>query len=365
MKLAWVLGAPLLSIFAVMYWTIIWIRNRAFDIGLLKSKSLNVPIISIGNITSGGTGKTPFTAYLIEQLSSRGLKVGLVSRGYGGTESGPALVRYSGNANANDKALVAKRFGDEPSWFAREYPDVPVVVGAKRPAAVEYLLTQCQKENKIDLVIADDAFQHRWLKRDFDIVILDATELRWRYLPIPLGRAREGFSALNRAQAVIITRVNLAREAELHWLRREVQSWNLISLEMSAEITSFYLVSADLNQNRLSAREAKSFSAEKVFLFSGIGRPEAFTRSVEMATGIKILEHLVFSDHHVYTQADLTGVEEKALQLGATVIITTEKDAVKIADWSPRVQCWMSHLETRVNAGDTGAFYEAIHRLLI
>lgn len=330
-------------------------RNFAFDQKLFKAKAVDRPVVSVGNITSGGTGKTPLTAYLIEGFVKRGKRVGLVSRGYGGEEKGPAQVPSDGSAE------TARRFGDETSWLAKRFPDVPVVVCPKRVDAAELLI----KQNQVDLILADDAFQHRWLHRNLDIVVLDPTEPAWHYRPLPLGREREGFEALKRAQAIFITKTNLAEEARVNWLRKRISSVlkGLAGHPQIFEIESRLNGFMPLDPER-EVRAVNSFQGEKVLLASGIGRPHTFAKLARMDARAEILEHLVFGDHHSYTPANLEDIEIRAVRLGATAILVTEKDAVKMTNWRPRVPCYASRLELRPRT-DLGSFYEAVDRLRV
>jgi tetraacyldisaccharide 4'-kinase len=339
---------------AGLYGSVMSARNLAFDRGLLKAKSVGCPVISIGNITAGGTGKTPLTSLLIEGFQKRGLRVGLVSRGYGGSEKGPVRVATDG---ANESA---KRFGDEPTWFAQRFPEVPVVICGDRVAAARSLLAA----DKVDLILADDAFQHRYLHRDLDIVVLDPTEPAWHYRPLPLGREREGFDSLSRAQAIFVTKTNLAEEARVNWLNKKiahaVKEKRTPVYELEAHIPFFLRVGSSGAE---SSRASASFRGERVLLVSGIGRPHTFARLIRNFVRAEVMEHLVFADHHAYSAANLADIESRAVKLGVSAILVTEKDAVKMSAWNPSVPCWASRLETRPKS-DLGSFYEAVDRLL-
>ena len=335
---------------AGLYGSVMSTRNLAFDRGFFKAKEIPCPVISIGNITAGGTGKTPLTALLIEGLLARGRRVGLVSRGYGGTEKGPIRVPTGGTED------LAKKFGDETTWFAHRFPTVPVVICGNRVAAAQYLLS----DEKVDLILADDAFQHRWLKRDLDVVVLDPTEPAWHYRPLPLGREREGFEALSRAQVIFVTKTNLAEEARVNWLMKkiakEVKSHRPLVFELESHISSFTAVGSE------TSCAALDFRGKRVLLVSGIGRPHTFARLIRNSVHAEVLEHLVFADHHAYTPSNLADIEARALKLGASAILVTEKDAIKMSSWNPGVPCWASRLETRPKS-DLGTFYEAVNKV--
>ncbi len=353
---------PLIYPLAGLYKSIMSSRNLAFDRGWLPSHEVGRPVISIGNLTAGGTGKTPLTALLVEGFLRRGKRIGLVSRGYGGTEKGPARVPSDGTAE------TARRFGDETAWLAHRYPSVPVVIAAKRVEAARLLIEEC--DGNIDLILADDAFQHRWLKRSLDAVVLDPTEPEWHYRPLPLGRTREGFDSLARADAVFLTKTNLAAESQVKWLLSQVarvakaHKRHPLVFELESYIPFFLPLAGGRSMADLESRSVSSFKGERVLLVSGIGRPHTFARLIRNIVHAEVLEHLVFNDHHSYSEANLAAIEARAVQLGAGAILVTEKDAVKMSNWRPRVPCWASRLETRAK-GDLGAFYEAVDRLLL
>jgi tetraacyldisaccharide 4'-kinase len=347
--------APLASLYA----GIMRVRNVGYTRGWLPSYEVGVPVLSIGNLTAGGTGKTPLTELFVGALLARGVRVGIISRGYRGTGTGAERVRPEAGAEG------ARRFGDEPTWLAGRFPTVPVYVGTDKVAVCQKLLS----ENSVDLIVADDAFQHRRLRRAFDVVVMDASEPAWHYRQLPLGRLREGFASLGRAHAVFLTKVNLAEPSHLAWLREQAgrvgpadrsgQSalgFKLHVFEMSYRIQSFH---------QLATGSTRSISGERVLLVSGIARPATFPLLVkDAAPEAEIVEHLVFADHHPYTADDFAKIEAKALALKANRIIVTEKDAVKMADWRPGVDVLVSRLEAR-SEQDLEEFYEVIRRLAL
>lgn len=331
-------------------------RSALYDKSALPVVDTGVPVISIGNITAGGTGKTPITSYLATDLATRGYSVGIVSRGYGGSEKGPALVGPDGTPS------IAQRFGDEPAWLASRHPEATVVIGAKRPEAVAHLLTL----KKPAVVLADDAFQHRRLKRDLDIVIVDPTEPRWHYQPLPLGRMREPFSALKRADFVFLSKTNLLPASELQWIRDRLKTEQTIAKFKIVEFGVKLAGVVSLELNRTLAPPAHE-SLSRVVLMSGIARPHTFEATVKASARVfgspTVIHHFEFNDHHVYTQEDLKSVEERALAERADAIVITEKDAVKLGDWVPRVPVFVTRL-TAEPLTNIQEFHEAVHRLL-
>lgn len=349
---------------AWLYSLAIQIRNLFFDLQFCKSTKVVKPVISIGNLTAGGTGKTPITAFLIEHLIERlgtRRRIGIVSRGYGGRERGPVTVAKDGSSDSTS------RFGDEPTWLSMRFPQVPVVVGRDRVAASEALL----QEHNVDLIIADDAFQHRRLKRDLDIVLLDATEPRWHYRSLPLGRMREKFRSLKRAQVIFVTKVNLAETSQLAWLRKRCQELGgkHFIVEFDSRILALTPLLGATNDEGLIV--PATLAKQKVLLVSAIGRPLAFRRLFEREAGMTCIDHLVFADHHAFNQADCLRINERARALSVDLIVVTEKDAIKLKDqWSafkgpssPNLKILVTRLQM-CPKGDLTKFYEIVDRLL-
>lgn len=361
--------SPLIELLLIplawLYSFVMRLRNIIFDSGWRGVEKVSVPVVSIGNLTAGGTGKTPLVALLIEAFEKRGRRVGVVSRGYGGTDPGPA--RVSSNGAAED----ARRFGDEPTWLAARFPAVPVVIGRDRAAAARRLCG----ENKVDFLLADDAFQHRRLHRDFDIVIIDATEPSWHYRALPLGRMREQFASLKRADAVFLTKTNLVdvQDFQLHWLRDKIVSSvdskkNVVVVNLESRITGLARLEAAAVESE--ARTPADCQGRKAFLVSAIGRPQTFALLVAQDLGMKIEQHAIYPDHHSFTADDANQIFGEFSASGADDLIMTEKDAVKLSGLlAPLLQesgdsAWVSRLETRPKT-DMREFYAAIDRLFV
>lgn len=326
------------------------VRNLGFDFQILPVEGPSAVVVSVGNLSAGGTGKTPIVSYLVRELTARGLPCGIVSRGYGGETKFPAKVSPDG------KAVTARRFGDEPTWLAHHHRDVPVFVGADRVAVAEKLMT----ESKVKVIVADDAFQHRYLRRDVDIVLLDASQPRWHYRSLPMGRLREGFASLSRARYVFLTKTNLASAENLRWLRHRVAveksraAFDVFEFEWV--ISGFTALGSDAPPSPLSDA--------KVLLVSGIARGSTFADSARSTLGpARVLGHLEFADHHSYSADDFAMIEREADRLSVDAIVVTEKDAVKMDGlWSPKIPCLVSRLQARPT-GDLRMVYEEIGRL--
>lgn len=261
------------------------LRNTLFDRGALRARQLTRPVVSVGNLSTGGSGKTPFVIALGELLKERGLPIDVLSRGYGRTTRGVRVVEVEG---------IAADFGDEPLLIARRL-GVPVIVGERRYEA------GCTAEARFpsQVHLLDDGFQHRSLARDFDIVLLDPSDLEDRLLPS--GRLREHLSALRRADALILPD-NLAVES---LLLREKPVWR-----MRREI--------ELNNPPPSP-----------VVFCGIAKPPQFFAQVN-AAGVAPATEISFRDHHAYTAADIDALLRARRDRNAGGFVTTEKDLINL-----------------------------------
>ena len=280
--------------------------------GLLKTIEPPLPVISVGNLTYGGTNKTPFVEMLAHYAASRNVKAGIVTRGYTGRSNDVMIIR----AGHGKRELV----GDEPLMLSRELPEVPVAVARQRIDGVKAL-----REEGTELVIADDAFQHRALGRDVDIVLIDSVCPFGSGQLIPAGIMREKVHALSRADIVVLTKSEQSSPDELESLRREVMNY----------VPEGHIFTSRLEADGwiLFGTETHPESGAKVFTFSAIGSPESFSRSVN-EMGLAITGHMNFTDHHQYLRADLERVNTLAEKSHAEYIMCTEKDLYNLPDES-------------------------------
>jgi tetraacyldisaccharide 4'-kinase len=281
-----------------LYGAAIALRNTLFDRGVLASRRLEQPVISVGNLSAGGAGKTPFVIALGELLKARGIRFAVLSRGYGRKTRGVRVVDPDGNA---------RDFGDEPLLIARRL-GVPVIVGENRYAAGR----AAEREFQPQLHILDDGFQHRSLARDFDIVLMTERDYYDRLLPS--GRLREPLSSLARADALVLpagltvdhptSRRDAACRVSLAALQQK-PIWRI-----ARELVLPTLPSAPV-------------------VFCGIARPEQFFAQVR-AAGIVPAAEVIFRDHHAYDRRDIERLLATRNRLGAGGFLTTEKDAVNL-----------------------------------
>jgi len=263
-------------------------RNALYDRGLARAQRLRGPVVSIGNLSVGGSGKTPFVLLLGELLQARGLKFDILSRGYGRATRGVALV---------DPAGSPRDFGDEPLLMARRL-DVPVIIGESRYAAG----VLAEQRFGPQLHLLDDGFQHRSLARDFDIVLVTPEDIRDRLLPA--GRLREPLTSLHRADAVVLAN-GASREAfpldqKLAWRVRR----GIVPIDVPA----------------------------RPIVFCGIARPKNFVAQLRTA-GIEPVAEAVYRDHHAYTDQDIRDLLDLRQRSEADGFVTTEKDAVNLGGY--------------------------------
>ena len=291
------------------------VRNWFFDKGIIKSKKVRVPVIAVGNLSAGGTGKTPFVELLIETGSlSRPLAV--VSRGYKRTSSGTVVV-----SDGRGTMASVEEAGDEPLQMAKKYNDLEVIVDENRVRGAEKAI-----ELGARMIILDDGFQHRYLDRDLNIVLLTADELLKGDMLLPAGNMREPMSALKRADLIVITRCADLPEYEQvcmmgwerHLLPQETPTVGLKTiLKAFRRLSSSEIVPADGMYNK------------SMVAFSGIGNPKSFEELLKKS-GIKVVQHVMFLDHHWYTENDRNEIIKARNLAQAEFLVTTEKDAVRL-----------------------------------
>lgn len=308
-----------LSALSLLYGALIRFRSVLFRLHLLASNKLPCPVVSIGNITLGGTGKTPAVIAVAGFLARSQKHPVVVSRGYGRKDESKVLIVSDGRS-----ILVNARIGgDEPLLIASKLPDVPLVVGSNRYQAAQHALQQFHA----DVVILDDGFQHRRLRRTLDIVLVDATDPFGNGKLFPAGILREPVSALRRAQAVIVTRVD----------KKESMTGLMDEIRRNTQAQIFTSVHQPIDLVDCSAGDMKPLSAlrgAKAFVFSGIARPLSFT-SLLTSLGVNIAAESVYPDHHQYMKSDLAHIFRKAADARVNMIITTEKDMVRLKDLRP------------------------------
>lgn len=295
----------LLKGLGVVFEGLVGFKNHLYDRGFFKQAPLPVKVISVGNLSVGGTGKTSFVIWLLKELKKRGVSVGVVSRGYGGTIKEVAEVPPGGDPTS---------FGDEPCLIANEGLG-PVFIGPKRVAAAQKLLEKYQ----VQVILADDAFQHRALKRDVDVVLIDVSQPVGMMKPLPHGRLREGFSSLSRADAVVITKQNFAKNSDTYSFVELLLPSHVLRLSMN------YLLK-DIED--INGKSETDFGPKNVLLVSGVAGPDGVYSLANKE--VSVLDHMIFPDHHSYTKKDVEEILKRAKEVKADFILVTPKDAVKL-----------------------------------
>ena len=336
-------GAPIrawLSGAASLYGLAVRASTWAYDCGWRTPTRLPCRVVSVGNLTVGGTGKTPMVILLTEWLLEEGRKVAVLSRGYK-RESSDAFVLVSDGRRVLVGPAAA---GDEPYLIATRCPKAIVAVGADRAAAGRRVLSQEQ----VDCIVLDDGFQHRRLARDLDVVLLDAMDATGLDALLPAGRLREPLSGLRRAGAVVITRADSSRDvAAVHARVDRVLTGNPVQADVVFTADSVASVSTG------ERRPLDWCVGRKAWLVSGIGNSDSFRR-VAMASGVQVLGETAFVDHHAYRREELHRVRTQAGRAQAEIVLTTEKDAGKLAPLlNPGESWWALRLRADVVRGMT------------
>ena len=286
-------------------------RRRRYESGKAGVSKIPVPVVSIGNLTLGGTGKTPTVAWLVEQLVLKGRKPAVVSRGYGGR---PKDVMVVGDGMGS--LMTAPPAADEAAMLARRYPDLLVLTGAER----SYVAKKAVEEFGADVVVLDDGFQHLALHRDMDVVVLRGDCPFGNGKVVPAGVLREPVAALKRADAVLVTGECADRS------RDEVRSL-IPDIPM---FTGRLEPDALLDSSGEKIRSPDELQGARVVAVSGLGNPNGFVKMLE-SLDIEITTHHEYPDHANYALADGVRLVSSLQKTGADFILTTEKDASKLS----------------------------------
>jgi len=280
------------------YGAAVAVRNTGFDRGWKKIGRAPVPVISVGNVTLGGTGKTPMVEWLARWYRRRGLRVAILSRGYG----------QEGGLN------------DEGQVLEENLPDVPHLQGPDRVSLANIAVHELESE----LILLDDGFQHRRLARDLDLVLIDALDPFGLGHLFPRGLLREPIGSLRRAGVVVLSRADLISAAEKEAIRALVllEAGSLPWVE--ARHAPLDLIDAEGVASPLELIQGQSIAA-----FCGIGNPEGFRRTL-LPLCKELRDLRVFPDHHTYSAADVRSLEKWAADVGANLVLTTQKDLVKL-----------------------------------
>lgn len=330
--------SPLLLPFSGLYAAAIYLRNHHYDRQASASRHADLPVISIGNITVGGTGKTPIVIETVRRLRRLGGRPAVLTRGY---------------------AAAVGEQSDEVLELSQALPSVPIVVNADRVAGAE----MARAEHGADCLVLDDGFQHRRLRRDLDVVVIDALDPWGSNWVLPAGRLREPLTGLRRADLLVISRANQVEASEIEQIEQVLQQRAPHAAMLPATVEPEALVFPDGRDEN-----ADALAYHSVLPICGIGNPETFLICVAQLAG-RVCGAIAFRDHQHYGPRQVRKIVDVARRRGADLVVTTRKDWVKLAPvWSrlaPANDLELTRLDVRLQLQDAdGVFDERLRRVL-
>lgn len=342
------LGRP----FSPLYAMLMRARENLYRWGMFRQARLPAVVISVGNLTMGGTGKTPVVQYLARFLRKEGLHPAVVSRGYGGSTKEPVNIVSDGERVLLDAAFV----GDEPVFLAESLEGVPVLTGVVRklPAARAVQMGA-------DVLLLDDGFQHLGVARDIDLVLFNADTLAGNSRVFPGGDLREPVKALFRCHAFLLTGVddeNRERAGRFADLLRQRFSGRPVFFSTYRPSGLVWRIS----DGKQESGGLDRLNGRKCYGFCGIARPEGF-RDMLLSMGLELTGFRGLPDHHRYTRADIDRLRREARQLGSELLVTTEKDLVKLEGLNPGLDLAAVRMETRPEASFDEFIRKAVTRV--
>jgi tetraacyldisaccharide 4'-kinase len=320
--------SSLLFILSLFYGLVQKGRAFLYKKGLIRVKRIGSMVISIGNITVGGTGKTPAVIAIAEVGKEKGFKVAILTRGYGGKAKGINPVTDGTNI-----LLGFIDAGDEPYLMAKKLHGVSIVKGKDRHLSARLAMERFGS----NLFILDDGFQHLKLNRDMNILLIDATDPFGNGYLFPRGILREPLTAMRRADIVVLTKSDMSKKNL--GIIDKIRRYN-----PSAPIFFSYYRPLDLVNIRGDIMSIEDIKGKALFLFSGLASPSSFRPLVERY-GARIISELTYPDHFYYSKEDIDNIKEKASGLGADMLVTTEKDIVRIPNSESQTQIYALRIE--------------------
>jgi len=308
---------PLLIFLSWLYGAAVALRRWFYQIGWIRARRLPARVISIGNLTVGGTGKTPMVIAVARYLKEEGYRPAVLSRGYGGRAGRGVIVVSDGEKIYEGPEMV----GEEPVLIAKRLPSIPVLVGSDRYRTGGYAFQKW----RTDLMVLDDGFQYLGVEKDLNLVLVDAVNPFGNGYLLPRGILREPLPRLRSADGILLTKVNLVSDAGR--LKERIQ-------DIAGSVPIFEATLAPVQLIRWSTgalSSLKNLAGKRILCFSGIGNPITFRQLLEQL-GAKVAKEFDFEDHHTYTDEDEAKIEFAVKETASDQVITTEKDIVKISD---------------------------------
>ncbi|WP_430812655.1 MULTISPECIES: tetraacyldisaccharide 4'-kinase [unclassified Carboxylicivirga] len=329
----------LLYPFSMLYGGITTLRNLCFDRGVLRSQTYSLPIISVGNITVGGTGKTPLSEYIIRLLTDD-FKLCLLSRGYKRRTQGALLA---------DAGSTAHTIGDEPFQVKQKFPGIDVVVAEKRVEGMALI----QKYTQAQVVLMDDAYQHRYVKPGLSILVIDYNRPMWDDCVFPAGRLRETARGQARAHLIVVNKcpATLTEEQRAQW----------ISKLSPRDDQQVFFTSIVYGSPQSLGASGKLASGTRVLALAGIARPAPFFEYV--SKHYKVEDTLIYPDHHDFSSGDEEQIASSLENCGVDTLLTTEKDAVRMVHMPEEIQekCWYVPIGLKVLFDEERQFKNKIY----
>lgn len=313
----------LLRMFSVLYGWAVIIALGLYKYGIFKQHKLSCYVISLGNITVGGTGKTPTAQRLATIIRDLGYRVVILNRGYrAGWRGQVGLV-----SDGKRIYMTATEAGDEAYLLAKSLPGIPVVIGSNRIITGEYAVKQLQA----DVIILDDGYQHWQLARDLDIVLIDSLNMFGNSFMLPRGTLREPLPNLARAKVFLLTKVDQSTHDARDVIHGTLNRYNSKALVVESihKPRCFVEIEEWYKGMRITDVALETISNQKVVAFSAIGNPSSFEQTI-MDIGVSEVCGVRYADHHDYTMVEMQGILQRAVDEKAFALVTTEKDAVKI-----------------------------------
>lgn len=326
----------LLVPFSFLYAVVVWLRNKAYDRFFFAVEKISIPVVSVGNITVGGTGKTPVVDLLIKIFQQSGKRVAVVSRGYGGSYSTPVGIV----ADEKKMRMEAHEAGDEPYLLALKNPGAVILVARRRVLGVRMAI----QKYSADVVILDDGFQHRAVGRKLDLVLLDACRPFGNGWVLPAGSLRELPGSLCRADMILLTRTR--PDSHFSFANKPVFS-------SRHQLADYAL---DLLGTKVKLDELRKL---KVCAFAGIASPESFFQQL-LLLGMNVKTTVALKDHSQFDRKALSRVETAAS--GCDALITTEKDAVKLSSMDMPLPCYQ--MPMNIDIDDAALFKQLVFQKL-